>query len=98
MKNIALALALAVPFMASAAGFAPLSMSDTGETCYTWEGGRGSAGSFSKCSPSVVIAQAPAPLSAPPTVNPVMVPMQTCALPPAKPHRRIVKKKPPVKC
>jgi hypothetical protein len=98
MKNIALALALAVPFMASAGGFAPLTMSDPGETCYTWTGGNFSAGSFSKCSPTIVLAAVtPAPLAAPPTANPVMVPMQTCA-PPPKPHHRIVKKKPPAKC
>jgi hypothetical protein len=100
MKHLAIALALAVPMAASAAGFAPLAMSDPGETCYTWEGGHKSAGSFSKCSPSVVIAAAPLP---PPVVqSPVMMPMsapvvqQTCA-PPPKPVIR--KKRPaPKKC
>jgi hypothetical protein len=87
---------------ASAQGFAPLRMSDPGETCYTWEGGHKSAGSFSKCSPSVVIAAAPLP---PPVVqSPVMMPMsapvvqQTCAPAPKKP---IIRKKPrpaPKKC
>jgi hypothetical protein len=72
--------------------------------CYSWEGGHKSAGSFSKCGPRWVIAErkAPvvlAPLAAPPTPNPVMVPMQSCP-PVAVPHKRpIVKRKPkPVQC
>ena len=72
-------------------------------TCYSWEGGRGSAGSFSKCSPELMAAAkpapkvVPAPLAAPPTANPVMVPMQQTCAPPPKP---VVKKKrpPPPKC
>ena len=52
---------------AHAAGFAPLRMTDPGETCYSWEGGHGSAGSFSKCQPSVevVVLQ---PMAPPPAV------------------------------
>lgn len=72
-------------------------------TCYSWNGGHKSAGSFSKCNHWVATAPtaAPvvlAPLAAPPTVAPVMVPMQSCPPLPV-PHRKpIVKRKPKVQC
>jgi hypothetical protein len=102
MKKLAIALALVGSVAgASAAGFAPLTPTDTGETCYTWEGGHKSAGSYSKCNPTVVIVAAPvvpAPLAAPPTPNAQMVPMQSCP-PIAKPHHKpIVKRKPKIQC
>ncbi len=98
--GVALALMLAMP--AFAQGFAPLRLSDTGDTCYSWQGGNFSAGSFSKCQPVVVIAAAPvvpAPLAAAPTPAPVMMPMQSCP-PTAVPRKPIIKpkRKPPVKC
>lgn len=76
--------ALLVPLGALAGGFAPLTMSDTGETCYAWEGGHKSAGSYSKCGPVVVIAAAPK-LPPPVVASPIMMPMSapvTCAPPP----------------
>lgn len=91
---IAVVTCAAIP-CAKAAGFA-----DSGVTCYSWNGGNYSSGSFSKCSDAWVVAAkpapvVPAPLAAPPTVTPVMIPM-TCA-PPPKPV--LHKKKPaPVKC
>jgi hypothetical protein len=103
MKIAAVLLALAVPFGASAGQpmVSAFGSFDSGDTCYSWNGGHKSAGSFSKCSTPVIIAIAPAPTPAPlaaaPTPNPVMVPMQTCA-PPPKATRHIVKKKPAVKC
>ncbi len=93
-----LAILLALPMMASAQGFAPMRMSDPGDTCYTWTGGNFSAGSFSKCQPTIVIAAAPAPLSAPPVASPVMVPMQSCPPPPPKATRHLIKKKPKIQC
>jgi hypothetical protein len=83
---------------AQAAGYPPLTMSDSGDTCYTWEGGRGSAGSFTKCSPQVSVAAAPK-LPPPVVASPVMMPQSapiTCA-PPPKPI--LHKKRPaPKKC
>ena len=78
---------------ANAAGYPPLSMSDSGETCYTWEGGHKSAGSFSKCSPQVAVAAAPKPVVASPIMMPMSAPV-TCA-PPPKPL--VHKKRPPPK-
>ncbi len=72
---------------------------DSGDVCYQWSGGHGSAGAFSRCQPSVQIAVlTPAPLAAPPTANPVMVPMQSCPPLPTPKHRPIVKRKPRVQC
>lgn len=100
MKRAALLAALLVASSAYAAGFAPFSLADSGETCYTWTGGNYSAGSFSKCSPVVVVAQAsparvvaPAPLAAAPVCPP-----QITVIP--EPHKpRILRKRPPpAKC
>jgi hypothetical protein len=102
MKAAAVLLALAVPFMASAqqGGF----IGNDEPTCYSWEGGHKSAGSFHKCGPRWVAAAkpqpVPAPFAAPPTANPVMVPMQSCP-PVATPQKKkpIIKRKPkPVIC
>lgn len=83
---------------AGAAGYPPLSLSDSGDTCYTWEGGRGSAGSFTKCSPTVSVASAPLP---PPVVaSPVMMPLSapvTC-VPPPKPIVKHKARPAPKKC
>jgi len=95
MKRAALLAALLVAAAsATAAGFAPLSLQDAGETCYSWNGGNFSAGSFSKCQPVVVIAQAaPAP---PPPPAPVLInnvcPPQVILEP--EPRKRIVHRKP----
>lgn len=73
-------------------------------TCYSWEGGHKSAGSFSKCGPAWVTAKAPAPAPAPavvasPVVSPqapIMMPLVNCAPTPKKP---VIKRKPkPPKC
>ena len=93
-----LILALLVPFGASAQGFGSL---DAGDTCYSWEGGHKSAGSFSKCQPNIrVVVQAPpAPVAVAPQIapSPIMMPM-TCA-PEPKATRHIVRKRKPVaKC
>ena len=92
----ALILALAQP--AFAGGFAPLRLSDPGETCYTWEGGRGSAGSFSKCQPSyevVILNPMPAPVQPSPIMMPQSAPI-TCAPPPKPVFKK--KRPPPKKC
>jgi len=71
-------------------------------TCYSWNGGHKSAGSFSKCPQPFVVAKAPAPPPAPVVVPaPVVqalppVVQQTCA-PPPKPVIK-PKRKAPVKC
>jgi hypothetical protein len=99
MKALTVAIAL-VGFAAGAhaGGFAPLRLSDPGETCYTWTGGNFSAGSFSKCQPSyevVVLNQLPPPVLPSPIMMPMSAPV-TCA-PPPKPVFR--KHKPaPKKC
>jgi hypothetical protein len=84
----ALILALLVPLGAAAQGF-------TDEpTCYNWEGGHKSAGSFSKCGPRWEAPVKKAPLPPPVVTSPVMMPMAapvTCA-PAPKP---VLKKKRP---
>jgi len=96
----ALIFALAAP--ASAGGFAPLRMTDPGETCYSWEGGHKSAGSFSKCQPSVevvVLNQLPPPVLPSPIMMPQSAPMASCPpLPTPHKHKPIVKRKPRVQC
>ncbi len=97
MRSAAILLALAVPLAASANGFAPLMLTDEGESCYTWSGGNFSAGAFSKCSPTIQVSVVtPAPLAAPPP-NPVMVPM-SCPPLPQPHHKPIVRRKPRVQC
>jgi hypothetical protein len=84
---------------AHAAGFAPMRLSDSCDTCYRWEGGSKSAGSFSKCQPAVEVVVL-TPLMPPPVQpSPVMMPLAapvTCA-PPPKPIVRKRKPAPP-KC
>lgn len=69
-------------------------------TCYSWNGGHKSAGSFSKCPQPFVVAKAPAAAPAPAVVAAPVVPapivQQTCA-PPPKPVVK-PKRKAPVKC
>jgi hypothetical protein len=69
-------------------------------TCYSWEGGHKSSGSFSKCGPAWVAAAKPAPKTpvavAPVAPSPIMMPM---SCPPV--HRithPIHKRKPRVEC
>jgi hypothetical protein len=98
--SLIIALALAAGTV-HAAGFAPLRLADSGETCYSWEGGHKSAGSFSKCNPAVevVVLQ---PMPPPPVVAaaPLPAPMMSC--PPIAepvPRKPIVRKpRPKVIC
>jgi hypothetical protein len=92
-----LVLVLALPFGAYAQGFADNGMG----TCYSWNGGNHSSGSFVKCNAELQpmeAAVAPAPLAAAP--SPMMMPMQSCppvVVPQRKP--KVMKKRPPpVKC
>jgi hypothetical protein len=93
-----LVLVLALPSGAYAQGFADNGMG----TCYSWNGGNHSSGSFVKCNaelqPAKKAAVAPAPLAAAP--SPMMMPMQSCppvVVPQRKP--KVMKKRPPpVKC
>ncbi len=83
-----LGIALMLSAGVNAQGFAPLRLSDTGDTCYSWNGGNFSAGSFSKCQPVIVLAQAKPALPPPVQPSPVMMPLSapvTCAPPPHKP-------------
>jgi hypothetical protein len=93
-----LILALLVPFGASAQGFANNDMG----TCYSWNGGNHSSGSFIKCNPElqpIKKAVVPAPLAAAPTPAPMVVPMQSCPPIEVKPRPKVMKKRPPpVKC
>jgi hypothetical protein len=60
MKHLALLTGLLVAFGANAGGF-------TDEpTCYSWNGGHKSAGSFSKCQPELQAWVKPAPPAPPP--------------------------------
>jgi hypothetical protein len=94
MKQLALVMGLLVATCSYAGGFVDE------PTCYSWNGGHKSAGSFSKCQPELqawVKPPAPPPVAvpavvtAPPVVHasPIMMPQSH---PPAKP---IVKKKKP---
>lgn len=92
-----------VPLMGHAAGFAPLVMSDTGDVCYSWNGGHKSAGSFSNCQPSVqvtvltpvppepVVQQAPAPIMQ-------ACPPQISVMPEPHKKRPIIRHRPKVEC
>lgn len=97
MKKMALAVIVAMPLLASAQGF----IGNDEPTCYSWNGGNFSAGSFSKCGPRWVVAEKKAPPVVAPVVTPVAAPtpiiMQSCPPPPAKPVFK-PKKKAPVKC
>ncbi len=99
--GVALALMLVQP--AFAAGFSPFQLADEGEVCYSWEGGHKSAGSYSRCQPTVQVAVlqpiAPPPVvEAAPLAAPPVCPPQISVMPePKKP--RILRKRPPVpKC
>ena len=92
---VGFALALVV-LDANAQGFA-----DNTGTCYSWNGGNHSSGSFVKCNgpdmkpapQRVVAAPVPTPQIAP---SPIMAPQVTCA-PPPKPVVK-PKRKAPLKC
>jgi hypothetical protein len=91
----ALVLALCVGVSAHAGGFASLRLSDSGETCYSWNGGNFSAGSFSKCQPSVevVVLQPVAPPPAPMALqSPVCPP--TLILEPEPKKKRVIRHRP----
>jgi hypothetical protein len=67
--------------------------------CYSWAGGDKSAGSFVRCTPPLLAAaKPPAPPAVAPAPAPVMMPMASC--PPVKEPaaKKIVKRKPAVKC
>lgn len=92
--NLGLLLLLALPFGASAQGFYE------SDTCYTWQGGNFSAGSFTKCNPPWIIVKAEPKVVATPVAQPVIQPSPvmmpiTCA---PEPKPVIRKKKPAKKC
>jgi hypothetical protein len=94
MKRAALLLALVAPFAVSAQGFSDHT------TCYSWNGGNHSSGSFIQCDTYKVAEKRSAPLPAPVVQSPVMMPMAapvTCA-PPPKPVVTKRKHKPLPKC
>jgi hypothetical protein len=80
--------ALALTGAAQAQGF-----NNAEVTCYNWQGGNFSAGSFSKCHTDVMVAQAKAPLPPPVVASPVMMP-QSAPISCAPPPTHIVKRKP----
>lgn len=82
-------------FGASAQGF------QDEPTCYSWEGGHKSAGSFSKCGPRWETAKKAAPPApAPAVVAAPVVQSVVCPAATPVPKTQIVKpkRKPPVKC
>jgi hypothetical protein len=103
VKHLALLGGLLVAFGANAGGF-------TDEpTCYSWNGGHKSAGSFTKCNTELqawvkphVPAPAPVAQAAPVQAPPIMMP--ACIHPPATPvplkpkHKHKPKPKPTHKC
>ncbi len=105
---LAVACVMAMAAIAIASLFAPRAAHAQGfvdePTCYSWEGGHKSAGSFSKCSQPWVVAKAPAPPPAP-VVVPAPV-MQSTVCPPQiilepEPKKAPIKRKPrpaPLKC
>lgn len=101
MKH-ALAIALLAVGAAHAQGFAPLSLADTGDVCYGWNGGAKSSGSFSRCNPVGYVRPAKPQVVATPVASPqiapspIMMPM-TCPPLPAKPIVK-PKRKPAPKC
>lgn len=92
MKKLSFLLMLGIAFAANAQGF-------TDEpTCYSWEGGHKSAGSFTKCPGPWVVAKkpAPAPVAAPVVAAPIL---QSTVCPPQvvlqpEPTKRKAKPKP----
>jgi hypothetical protein len=70
-------------------------------TCYSWNGGNFSSGSFSKCQ-HWEVAKAPPPTPPAPVVVPAPVMQNIVACPPATPvplqTHKARPKKPPVKC
>ncbi len=95
----AVAILSAAAMAAHAEPFQQFAGADT--TCYSWNGGNFSAGSFSKCRTDVVMAAAPppAPVAVPAQqVAPVVI-QQSCAPPPAPVLKPKGKPRPkPLKC
>jgi hypothetical protein len=103
----ALALVVAMLVLAGLTMFAPKAHAQGFQdepTCYSWNGGHKSAGSFSKCPQPFVVAKAPAPPPAPVVVAPPI--MQSTVCPPQvilepEPKKAPIKRKPrpaPLKC
>lgn len=91
MKTTAAVILALMSFGASAQGFGAAE-----PTCYSWNGGYKSSGSFSKCNPDLrpaqpkprIVAQPIAPLPAPVLQSPILMPQSA---PAPKP---VVKRKP----
>lgn len=103
MKEKVLSLLLALPLVAFAGGFVDE------PTCYSWEGGHKSAGSFSKCTPAwvlppekppVVAVAVTAPVAAPVVVHqsPIMMPQSHPAPKPVVKKKHKPKPKKKLKC
>lgn len=94
MKHSLIILMAMAAGAANAQGFAPLSLSDAGDVCYSWSGDtRTSAGSFSRCQPTVYLKPAkpapPAPVAiAPVSVTPVCPPQIVLEPAPAPAKRK----------
>ena len=88
-RFLAFMAALALTGAASAQGFV------NEPTCYSWNGGNFSAGSFSKCHNDVIAIATPkaAPLPPPVQPSPIMMP-QSAPVSCVPPPRHIVKRKP----
>jgi hypothetical protein len=96
-RNLTLIALALIAGTAQAQPFTGFVGSDT--TCYNWNGGNFSAGSFSKCRTDVIVAAAPppAPVVVPaPAPSPIMMPMQSCPPPPVPVHRKYKPKPKPV--
>jgi len=93
-------LVLLLPTVAFATGFPSFQLADTGEVCYSWEGGHKSAGSFSRCQPVVQVAvlQPMAPPPAPMVMSSPVCPPQVILEPEPRKHRPIRKPRPKAVC
>ncbi len=98
-RNLIALAVLAGAMSAHAEPFQQFAGADT--TCYSWNGGNFSAGSFSKCRTDVIVAAAPKPVAvtvpAPVALAPSPVMMPISCAPPPKPvikHKHKPKPKP----
>ncbi len=99
----ALCLVIAMLVLAGLTMFAPKAHAqgfDDQPTCYSWEGGHKSAGSFSKCTRWEVakapVAPPPAPVVVPPPVmQNVVCPPQVILEPVPQKHKAPIKRRPP---
>jgi hypothetical protein len=103
----ALALVVAMLVLAALTMFAPSKAHAQGfqdePTCYSWNGGYKSAGSFSKCPQPWVVAKAPAAppppvVVTPPVMQNVVCPPQVILQPEPKKVRKHITHKPLPKC